>query len=135
MEEEYDDWIEAPRARYESLYLAALGEAGDLHLQNGDAEAEAACFRTLVERHPFDEQASRRLMRALGALGNRAGLDKEFTRLRQALADERGAGPQLETRHAYDAALEAEAAPGKAGPAAGRPARRALRRRADVAST
>src|SRR5437773_2382783 len=44
MEEEYDDWIEAPRARYESLYLAALGEAGDLHLQNGDAEAEAVCF-------------------------------------------------------------------------------------------
>ncbi len=135
MEGEYDDWIAAPRARYEGLYLAALGEAGDLHhLKGGDAEAEAACFRALVERRPIDEQASCRLMRALGALGDRAGIDKEFSRLRQALADEWGAGPRPESRRAYDEALEA-AAPGRPEPAAGRPARRALRARADHAGT
>ncbi len=133
MEEEYGDWIEAPRARYESLYLAVLGEAGNLHLECGGAEAGAACFRTLVERDPFDEQASCRLMRALGALGDRGGIDQEFARLRQALADERGAGPQRESRRAYDEALAAVAAPGQEAPAAGQPARRAPRRGADAA--
>src|SRR5262245_1736442 len=47
MEEEFDDWIEAPRARYESLYVAALGEAGDIHLRMGRADKGAACFLTL----------------------------------------------------------------------------------------
>ncbi len=135
MEEEYDDWIETPRTRYESLYLAALGEAGDFYLKSGDARAAAACFGTLVERAPTEEGVSCRLMWALGALGDRGRLDREFTRLRQALADEMAAAPRPETRCAYDEALQAVAAAGKAASAARRPARRASRRRADATRT
>jgi DNA-binding SARP family transcriptional activator len=107
MEEEFGDWIEAPRARFESLYADALGEAGDLHLQSGHAEKGVTCFRTLVDRDPLDEGASASLMRALGELGDREAIDREFSRLRQTLADERGAAPQPESRLAYEQALQA----------------------------
>ena len=104
MEEEYDEWIETLRAHYEDLYAAALGEAGDLHMKSGDAEAAAACFRTLVERDPIDQQASDLLVRALGALGDHAGIEKELARLRRALAEELSSPRLPERLRPYDEA-------------------------------
>lgn len=136
MDGERDDWIGAPRAYYEALRVAALVEAIDLHLEHGDAEREAACFRVIVERHPLDEQVSCRLMRVLGELGDRECLDREFSRLRQALADHRGAAPAPETRRAYEDMLKKmDKAPGRSAPAARKPARRRHRRRPDGART
>lgn len=134
MEEEFDDWIEAPRARYESLFVAALAEAGDLHLRSGHAEEGAACFRTLVERDPIDERASASLMRALGELGDRERIDREFSRLRQVLADELRAVPQPESRLAYEQALQT-AAPAHDEPAVARSARHAPGRHEKAATS
>jgi ATP/maltotriose-dependent transcriptional regulator MalT/DNA-binding SARP family transcriptional activator len=138
MEEEYDDWIEAPRAHLEELHAAALGEAGDLHARTGGAEEAAACFRLLAERDPIDERASASLMRALGSLKSRAGVEKEFARLERALDEELSEAPLPETRRVYQEALAAAAAPvpgGSAVPASPpaaiggrRPGRRAARR-------
>jgi ATP/maltotriose-dependent transcriptional regulator MalT/DNA-binding SARP family transcriptional activator len=105
MEGEYGAWIEARRAHFESLYLAALSEAGDLYLKTGAAEAAAARFRTLVERNPIDERASARLMQALGALRGRDDVQREFGRLRQALAEQLSTAPLPETRGAYEEAI------------------------------
>ncbi|MGH9750864.1 MAG: AfsR/SARP family transcriptional regulator, partial [Candidatus Polarisedimenticolia bacterium] len=112
LEDDYDRWIEAPRHRYETLYAAALGEAGELHLGRGGAEAAEACFRTLVDRSPLDEQVSGRLMRALGAHRDGAGIEKEYARLSQALAEERAAPPRPETHRVFDESLAAAAATG-----------------------
>jgi LuxR family maltose regulon positive regulatory protein len=136
MDGERDDWIGAPRAFYETLYFAALGEAAALRLRREDAEREAACFRIIVERNPLDERVSCRLMRALGEIGDREGLDREFSRLRQALADDRGAGPRAGTRRAYQDVLKRmREGRGRSVPAARKPARPALRRRPDGART
>jgi ATP/maltotriose-dependent transcriptional regulator MalT/DNA-binding SARP family transcriptional activator len=142
MEEEYDKWIEPLRAHYEDLYVAALGETAELHLKGGGAKAAVACLRTLVERNPVDEGASRRLMRALGALGDCEGIEKEFARLRQALAEESSSPPLPESLQAYDESLAAAATPGGGEvlhaanpiPSAQPAARRAIRRRPEVAS-
>jgi LuxR family maltose regulon positive regulatory protein len=140
MQEEYGEWIETLRAHFEGLYVAALGEAGELHMKSGDAEAAAACFRTLVERDPIDGQASSCLMRALGALGDHEGIEEEFARLAQRLSEESSSSPLPETRRAYDEALAAAApADGETTEMAqplpsGQPAARRIARRRPEAS-
>ncbi|OLC53979.1 MAG: hypothetical protein AUH92_04890 [Acidobacteria bacterium 13_1_40CM_4_69_4] len=143
MEEEYDEWIEPLRSHYEDLYDTALVETADLHMNNGGAAAAAACFRTLVERNPIDGQASGHLMRALGALGDRGGIEKEFSRLCQELSEELSSPPLPETLRAYDEALAAAAGPGGGDivrapqpvPPGWRAARRAARRGPEAANS
>jgi ATP/maltotriose-dependent transcriptional regulator MalT/DNA-binding SARP family transcriptional activator len=117
LEDEYDEWTEAPRAHYETLHLAALKEAGELHLGDGDRETGLGYLQKLVERDPLNEEASARLMDALGTMGNRAGVEREFGRLARALRQEIATDPLPETRRAYDRAL----AKGPAGTARKRP--------------
>ncbi|MBI1950455.1 MAG: tetratricopeptide repeat protein [Acidobacteria bacterium] len=124
LEEDYEEWAEAPRAHYEGLHLAALKEAGELHLKEGDRDAGLGYLERLVERDPLNEEASARLMGALGGLGNRAGVEKEFGRLSRSLSQELSTDPLPETRRAYEKAL----AHGTPGPARKRPHNRPSQR-------
>src|SRR5206468_999189 len=128
-------WIAEPRARLERLYLSALAEAGVLHAGAGDAKSGAACFRLVVEREPANQEASRGLMRALAALRDRQGIEREYRRLRQTLAGGTGAAPLPETRRAHEQALNATPVAGAAGSSPGRAAGRAHRRRPQATGT
>ena len=117
MEEAYEEWTEAPRAHYERLYVAALEEAGRLHTKCGEAGSELPLFRKRVEHDPLNEAASSDLMMALGRTGNRAGVETEYARLVQALAEEMDDKPLPETRQAYETARAMEPPRGaKLGP-------------------
>lgn len=105
LDEEDDDWIEAPRSHYEEIFHAALAEAGELHLRKGDPEAGLARLTELVERNPLDEEASVRLMAALGSRGRRGAVEKEFRRLEGALQEAFSVPPGVEARRAYQRAL------------------------------
>ena len=105
LEEEYDEWIEGPRAHYEVLMAAALREAGRLHVERGDAAAGLAYLGRAVSQDPLDEAASADLMLALGRLRRRAEIEKEHERLRRALLDGLSAVPSAATRQAFDRAL------------------------------
>jgi DNA-binding SARP family transcriptional activator/uncharacterized protein HemY len=111
MEEEYDEWMEAPRSRYEALHAAGLAEAGELHMKHGDPEAGIARLEKGVANDPLDEEASCRLMRAHGLRGNRAAVEKEFLRLTRSLDSDLRASPSPRTRAVYEGALK----PGAAG--------------------
>ncbi|HYS78201.1 MAG TPA: BTAD domain-containing putative transcriptional regulator, partial [Candidatus Dormibacteraeota bacterium] len=117
LEEEYHDWAEPLRTRYEELHLAALKEAGGLHLEKKDVAAAVDCLQHLIRRDPLSEEASVILMRALAVAGNRAAIGKEYDRLVAALHDELGKLPLPSTRRAYDDAL----GPGKPRPTRARP--------------
>jgi len=117
LEEEYHDWAEPLRTRYEELHLAALKEAAGLHLEKKDVAAAVDCLQLLIRRDPLNEGASVILMRALAAAGNRAAIGKEYDRLVAALHDELGKLPLPSTRRAYDDALS----PGKPRPTLARP--------------
>jgi DNA-binding SARP family transcriptional activator len=126
LEEEYGAWTEAPRARFETLYLAALGEAARLQREAGDLETSLAYQRRRLEHDPLSEEASVDLMRTLALAGDRSGVEKEFERLSRALEEEVGSEPLPETRRAYEAARAASPASGQnpaAPPGQRRPSR------------
>jgi DNA-binding SARP family transcriptional activator len=106
LEEEYEEWMEAPRAHYESLYLAALDEAGMLHLEQGKRETGLAYLRKHSEQDPLSEEASSRLMLALGSMGSHDEVEREFERLSRALADELESRPRPSTRAALEKARD-----------------------------
>ncbi len=116
LEDEYEPWAENRRTHLASLLLAVLREAGELHLQAGDRETGLALVTRLVDEDPLDEGASCALMRTLGRLGNRGGVEKEFRRITQILAEELSSAPLPETVRIYKDALAA----GTGRPAAGR---------------
>ncbi len=126
LEDDDDEWTEAPRARFESMRRQALTEAGRLHLGSGHREAAIACLRTLVECEPLDEEASVLLMTSFGSSGNRAAVEKEFARLRRALEEALSSEPLPETRRAYLEALSPRRAAGPARRAELQPGRKAV---------
>jgi DNA-binding SARP family transcriptional activator len=95
LEEDGEEWIEAPQAHYESLLDVALREAADLNARLGRPEGSVPLLERLVERHPADQAASIQLMRALGALGRKAAVEREYRRLSA------GGGVRLETAQAF----------------------------------
>jgi ATP/maltotriose-dependent transcriptional regulator MalT/DNA-binding SARP family transcriptional activator len=104
LEEEYEEWMEAPRAHYESLYLAALVEAGSLHMERGSKPSGLSYLKKRTEQDPLSEEASSHLMLALGELGSRQEVDAEFERLGRALSDELESTPLAATVSAFEKA-------------------------------
>jgi ATP/maltotriose-dependent transcriptional regulator MalT/DNA-binding SARP family transcriptional activator len=95
LEEDDEEWIEAPQAHYESLLDAALRESAEAHVQLGRPEGSIAPLERLVERNPSDQGASIQLMRVLGSLGRKSAVEKEYRRLSA------GGGVRLETAQAF----------------------------------
>jgi LuxR family maltose regulon positive regulatory protein len=117
LEEEYDEWMEAPRARLESSYRGALLDAGRLSLVLGNADAAIAWLNRAVDHDRLDEAASIALMRALGQCRRRPDVEKEFERLRRALREEIREEPAPRTRQEYESAIRAAAGSPEARPA------------------
>ena len=76
-----------------------------MHLKAGSAQTGLALIEKLVEHNPLDEEASCRLMRAMGILGDRSGIVREFERISRALEADLQTRPLPETRRACDLAL------------------------------
>lgn len=93
----YESWLAAPRRRLRQHYL-------DL-LRNGDLWAR------LADEDPTDEQAARSLMRAHLDAGERREAIRRFERLREALHDQLGVGPDRATISLYEDVLAVEGAP------------------------
>jgi len=105
----YDEWAESDRQHYETLFREALREAGELHLRTGNLERCVGYLRGLVEHDRTDERVSIQLMTALGALGRRPDVEREFHRLTDVLERELAASPQPGTRKAYLRAMTDDA--------------------------
>jgi DNA-binding SARP family transcriptional activator len=111
LEEEYEGWMEAPRAHYESLYLAALVEAGSLHMERGSKPSGLSYLKKRTEQDPLSEEASSHLMLALGEVGSRQEVDAEFERLGRALSDELESTPLAATVSAFEKARNMKGRP------------------------
>ncbi len=96
-DDRYESWSFEPRGRLHRRYLDVL-RAG-------------ALWDRLAEEDPTDEQAARELMRAHLDAGERREAIRRFERLREALRDHLGVGPDPRTVALYEDVLAAEGAP------------------------
>lgn len=92
----YESWSVEPRARLRWRYLEVL-HAG-------------ALWDRLAEEDPTDERAARALMRAHLEAGERREAIRSFERLREALRDHLGVGPDPATVALYEDVLALEGA-------------------------
>lgn len=92
----YESWSVEPRARQRRRYLEVL-RAG-------------ALWDRLAEEDPTDERAARALMRAHLEAGERREAIRSFERLREALRDHLGVGPDPATVALYEDVLALEGA-------------------------
>jgi DNA-binding SARP family transcriptional activator len=96
-DDRYEPWAAEPRGRLRRRYLDVL-RAG-------------ALWDRLAAEDPTDEQAARALMRAHLDAGERREAIRRFERLREALRDHLGVGPDPATVALYERVLAAEGAP------------------------
>jgi DNA-binding SARP family transcriptional activator len=96
-DDRYESWSAEPRGRLRRRYLDVL-RAGGL-------------WDRLAEEDPTDEQAARALMRAHLEAGERREAIRRFERLREALRDQLGVGPDRATVALYEEVLAVEGAP------------------------
>jgi len=74
----YDDWCIEERYRLESLYLDTLNRLIAWHEAQGSAEAALACAQKYLAHDPLAEAVHLAAMRALVALGDRAGARRQW---------------------------------------------------------
>src|SRR5436190_2924366 len=97
-----------PDDRYESW---AFEPRGRLHRRYLDVLRAGALWERLAEEDPTDEHAARELMRAHLDAGERREAIRRFERLREALRDDLGVGPDPATVALYEEVLAVEGAP------------------------
>jgi DNA-binding SARP family transcriptional activator len=97
-----------PDDRYESW---SAGPRGLLRRRYLDVLRTGALWDRLAEEDPTDEQAARALMRAHLDTGERREAIRCFERLREALRDQLGVGPDRATVALYEEVLAVEGAP------------------------
>ena len=96
-----------PDDRYEAWSMEARGR---LHRRYVDVLRAGSLWDRLAEEDPTDEQAARALMRTHLDAGERREAIRRFERLREALRDQLGVGPDPSTVALYEEVLAAEGA-------------------------
>jgi DNA-binding SARP family transcriptional activator len=96
-DDRYESWLAEPRVRLHRRYVDLLQEGG--------------LWEQLAEEDPTHEQAARALMRAHLDSGERREAIRRFERLRVALHEQLGVGPDRSTIALYEDVLAAEGAP------------------------
>jgi len=96
-DDRYEFWLAEPRRRLRQRYLDLL--------------RASAQWERLYDEDPTDEHAARFLMRAHLDAGERREAIRRFERLREALHDQLGVGPDRATIALYEEVLAVEGAP------------------------
>jgi DNA-binding SARP family transcriptional activator len=94
-------WVTSRREQLRGIRLRSLDCLAEAWMAHGDPAQAARDAELAVVLDPFREPSHRLLMRALVALGNRAGALKAYDRLRSTLAEELGTSPSPETEDVY----------------------------------
>jgi ATP/maltotriose-dependent transcriptional regulator MalT/DNA-binding SARP family transcriptional activator len=97
LEEIYDNWVEEPRAYYQTMYITTLKDLADYHHRSQQYEQSIAYYKNILSRDPYREDVHRQLMESQVQIGNRAAVREQYENLRTLLRDELGVDPLPET--------------------------------------
>jgi ATP/maltotriose-dependent transcriptional regulator MalT/DNA-binding SARP family transcriptional activator len=101
LEENYDNWVEEPRAYYQSMYFAMLKELADHHHRAEEFEQSVAYCKMILNRDPYREDVHRQLIDSYARVGNRAAVREQYEYLKTLLKEELGVDPLPETAATY----------------------------------
>jgi len=101
LEEIYDNWVEEPRAYYQTLYLTTLKDLAVYHHRADEYEQSIAYCKAILSRDPYREDVHRQLMDSQVRIGNRAAVLEQYENLRTLLREELGVDPLPETVATY----------------------------------
>lgn len=101
LQENYDNWVEEPRAYYQSMYFATLKELADHHHRAEEFEQSIAYCKLILTRDPYREDVHRQLIDSYARVGNRAAVREQYENLKTLLREELGVDPLPETVAAY----------------------------------
>lgn len=117
----YDDWAQPARDEQAALVRRARSTLTTAALDVGDPGTAIASAEAQLADDPWDEPASRQLMRAYQAAGAPGRALEVYTRLRERLATELGVDPAPETQQLYLGVLRGVDGPPSGGERAGSP--------------
>jgi DNA-binding SARP family transcriptional activator/tetratricopeptide (TPR) repeat protein len=106
-----DEWALSARERHREAMIELLERLAREHEEQGDARASIEWTRAQTERDPLDEEAHRRLIARLDAIGDRAGALRTYRTLAERLRRELGVAPAPATRELIERLRSDQAAP------------------------
>jgi DNA-binding SARP family transcriptional activator len=109
-----DEFALAARERHRERVLGLLERVAREHEERGEAREAIDWTRRQVEADPFDEEAHRRLIARLDAVGDRAGALRTYRTLAERLRRELGVAPSGQTRALIEELRTETPAPGAA---------------------
>jgi DNA-binding SARP family transcriptional activator len=109
-----DEFALAARERHRERVLGLLEQVAAEHEERGQARDAIDWTRRQVEVDPFDEEAHRRLIARLDAVGDRAGALRTYRTLAERLRRELGVAPSGQTRAVIEELRTETKAPGVA---------------------
>ncbi len=101
-------WAMAERERLLVKYLSVLDHLGRLYMREGRNEAAAQCYRLLLERDNYREDAHGQLMRCYLDMGRRPEALRQYELCAAILARDLGLEPMPQTQALYRQALSSK---------------------------
>lgn len=101
-----EQWVIATRERLHQDYLSAVNFLAEKAYDRGELDKALEYCGMALKEDPCQEAAHRTAMKAYAAQGNRALLVRQYELCRQALDEELGAIPSLQTRKLYDSLIK-----------------------------
>ncbi len=103
----YYDWLFPEQRRLREAYLQALRHLAGLRMNDGRYEAALNLLNQALALDPLQEQVHLDAMRCYAALGNRAGVARQYRQLEEILQQELGIGPEPAVRVVYEEMMAA----------------------------
>ena len=98
----FEEWLLATRERLRLQAIDVLGHLAVAQEERGDEETAVQAARRQLTLDPWNEEASRLLMRVLARRGHRTAALAEYERCRRILAADLGITPSQETVATYE---------------------------------
>ncbi|HZH91023.1 MAG TPA: BTAD domain-containing putative transcriptional regulator [Pyrinomonadaceae bacterium] len=101
MQGSYDEWVEEQRSYYREQHLRMLEVLAVAAQKNEDWSRSLQLAQQILADDQFREDVHCMIMRAQGALGNRAAIKEQYEHLRRVLRKELGVEPAAETQKVF----------------------------------